>query len=159
MDAQTRRESEGIESLARQGYVTYLPRFQKRRRHARKIDTVTCALFPRYLFVLIDTTCQRWRSILSTVGVSQLICDADGPVAMPCEVISQLRSREDEKGFIRMETQRFMPGDRIRIEDGAFADCLASVVGMTDAERVTVLLDLLGRKVRVALDAEMLSAA
>ena len=43
--------------------------------------------------------------------------------------------------------------------DGAFQQCLGLYEGMTSNERVTVLLELLGRKVRVSLDAERLIAA
>ena len=43
--------------------------------------------------------------------------------------------------------------------DGAFQQCLGLYEGMTSNERVTVLLELLGRKVRVSLDAELLIAA
>ena len=42
--------------------------------------------------------------------------------------------------------------------DGAFQQCLGLYEGMTSNERVTVLLELLGRKVRVSLDAELLIA-
>ena len=43
--------------------------------------------------------------------------------------------------------------------DGAFQQCLGLYEGMASNERVTVLLELLGRKVRVSLDAELLIAA
>ena len=36
--------------------TTYLPRYLKRRRHARRVDIVAAPLFPRYLFVAIDMT-------------------------------------------------------------------------------------------------------
>ena len=42
-------ESKAAAHLLRQGYETYLPRYLKRRRHARKIDLVSKPLFPRYL--------------------------------------------------------------------------------------------------------------
>ena len=56
----------------RQGFTTYLPRYLKRRQHARRIDIVPAPLFPRYFFVAIDITVQRWRSVYSTIGVTQL---------------------------------------------------------------------------------------
>jgi transcriptional antiterminator RfaH len=43
--------------------------------------------------------------------------------------------------------------------EGAFSDCLGFYDGMTDRERIAILLDLLGRKVRVLVDAECVAAA
>ena len=45
----------------------------KSRRHARKTEQVSRPLFPRYMFVLIDSTHQGWHAIRSTFGVSSLI--------------------------------------------------------------------------------------
>jgi transcriptional antiterminator RfaH len=53
----------------------------------------------------------------------------------------------------------FQPGDRIRMLDGAFADCLGLYEGSKDSERVAILLDLLGRKVRVMVDLDSVAAA
>ena len=44
-----------------------------------------------------------------------------------------------------------MHGDKIRVIDGALYDCCGLYEGMNSRERVAILLDLLGRKVR-ALD-------
>ena len=54
---------------------------------------------------------------------------------------------------------RFAAGDRVRVLDGVFTACLGLYEKMTESERVAVLLDLLGRKVRVVLDADSICAA
>ncbi len=54
---------------------------------------------------------------------------------------------------------RFAPGDKVRIVAGAFSDSLALVEGVSDQERVAVLLDLLGRKVRVLVGSDLIAAA
>jgi transcriptional antiterminator RfaH len=109
--------------------------------------------------VAIDMTLQRWRSIYSTIGVSQLICNGDVPAAISDEVVTTLKGREDAAGFIRLEPRPLRAGDKIRILEGVFADCLGLYEGMTDRDRVTILLDLLGRKVRVLVCAEAVAAA
>jgi transcriptional antiterminator RfaH len=152
-------ENKAVAHLLRQGFTTYLPRYLKRRRHARRVDIVPAPLFPRYFFVAIDLTAQRWRSIYSTIGVSQLICNGDMPAAVSGEVVTTLKAREDAAGFIRLEPRPFRPGDKIRILEGVFADCFGLYDGMPDRDRVTILLDLLGRKVRVVVDAEAVAAA
>jgi transcriptional antiterminator RfaH len=153
-------ESKAAAHLLRQGYSIYLPRYLKRRRHARRVDTVAAPLFPRYLFVAIDRMTQRWRSIQSTVGVTRLVCNGDAPAMVAHAVVDELRGREDERGFIRLDLRpRFAPGDKVRVVDGVFGACFGLFEGMADRERVAILLDLLGRKVRVVLDGDSVAAA
>ena len=160
VQTQANAENKAVAHLARQGFATYLPRYLKRRRHARRVDVVAAPLFPRYLFVEIDMAVQRWRSIYSTVGVSRLVCNGEYSSACPEQVVELLRSREDASGFIQLEHRpKFKVGDKIRILEGAFYDCLGIYDGMPDRDRVGILLDLLGRKVRVLLDAEAIAAA
>jgi transcriptional antiterminator RfaH len=153
-------ESRAVAHLSRQGFETYLPRYLKKRRHARRVDVVQAAIFPRYLFVLVDMATQRWRSISSTIGVTQLVCNGDEPAAVPDDVIGALREREDQYGLICLPAKpRFAPGEKVRLLDGAFADCLGLFEEMRDNERISVLLDLLGRKVRVLLSSDAAVAA
>jgi transcriptional antiterminator RfaH len=159
--AQTHPHAEAKASwhLERQGFETYLPRYLKKRRHARRTEAVAAPLFPRYLFVSIDMMTQRWLSIGSTIGVSRLVCDGDRPAAVPMSVFDALKRREDANGLIHLDQKpRFLPGDKVCVLDGAFQDCLGLYEGMSSNERVTILLDLLGRKVRVNLDSEILVA-
>jgi transcriptional antiterminator RfaH len=153
-------ELKAATNLERQGFGIYLPRYRKRRSHARKIDTVVRPLFPRYLFVAIDLATQRWRAIQSTLGVSSLVCWSDKPASVEDGVINALKAREDECGFIKLVPRSaFAPGDKVRIVEGAFIDSLALVEGVNDHARVAVLLDLLGRKVRVLIGADLIVAA
>jgi transcriptional antiterminator RfaH len=159
---QTRPQSEAKAALhlARQGYDIYMPRYLKKRRHARRVETVTAPLFPRYLFVAIDMAVQRWRNIYSTIGVSRLVCIGDKPASVDFNVIEQLKKREDDAGHIRLEQRMlFKPGTPVRVLDGAFDSCIGLCEGMTDHKRVAILLELLGRKVRVFLDVESIAAA
>lgn len=160
VQSQPNAEHKAVVHLERQGFATYLPRYLKRRRHARRVDIVPSPLFPRYLFVGIDLGVQRWRSILSTFGVSRLVCSGELPTPIADQVIHSLKAREDAEGYVRLEFRpNFRAGDKIRILEGAFADCLGLYEGMRDSDRVAILLDLLGRKVRVTVDAESVAAA
>lgn len=153
-------EARAAAHLGQQGFQTYLPRYLKTRHHARRVEFVRAAIFPRYLFVLVDMASQRWRAISSTFGVVRLVCNGNQPAQVSETVISALRARENEDGLIRLPAKpRFVPGDPVRFLDGAFADCLGLFEGMRDSERVSVLLDLLGRKVRFILNADAVTAA
>ncbi len=109
-------------------------------------------MFPRYLFVSIDVTTQRWRAIQSTVGVVGLVRNDEALSPVPPQVIAALKQREDGQGFIQLSDKpRFAPGDQVRVVDGVFSDCLGMFEG-SDQDRVSILLDLLGRKVRLVID-------
>jgi transcriptional antiterminator RfaH len=153
-------EAKAALHLQRQGFGAYLPRYLKRRRHARRIDTVSAPLFPRYLFVAADLASQRWRAIHSTLGVSHLVCQGDAPAPVADAIVQQLWSRHDRAGYVRLDqAPRFAPGDKVRVSDGVFSACLGLFESVTDGERVAILLDLLGRKVKVVIDAELVEAA
>ncbi len=155
-----RAEAKAVGHLNRQGFETYLPQYLKRRRHARRITVSPTALFPRYLFVNLDTETQRWRSILSTIGVSRLVCGGETPTPVPRCVIESLRARHDSNGYVQLDAQpKFYPGDKIRVLGGAFTDFLGLYEGIKDSERVAIFLDLLGRKVRVTVDIDSVAAA
>jgi transcriptional antiterminator RfaH len=160
VQTQAHAEGKAVAHLARQGFTAYLPRYLKRRRHARRIETVAAPLFPRYLFVTVDMVCQRWRAIHSTVGVARLVCNSDDPVPVTDDVIATLKAREDGQGFVTLRQRpRFAVGEKVRVLDGVFAECLGLFDGMKDSDRVAVLLDLLGRKVRLVLDEFSVTAA
>jgi len=153
-------ESKAQMHLARQGFETYLPRYLKRRRHARRTETAAAALYPSYLFVRFNSSIHRWRSIHSTIGVVRLVCNGDVPAPLDQAIIENLKSRENAQGFIQLERRpKFARHDKVRVSDGVFADCLGLVEGVSDRDRVVILLNMLGRKVRVLLDEELVVAA
>jgi transcriptional antiterminator RfaH len=160
VQTQVNGEAKAAQNLIQQGYEIYLPRYLKRRRHARKVDFTAKPLFPRYMFVTIDMATQRWRSIQSTFGVSHIVSSGDTPATVPDGVVASLKTREDDKGFIRLDFRpAFAPGDKVRVLAGAFMDSAGLFNGLADHDRVSILLDMLGRKVRVLLDADMVAAA
>lgn len=160
VQTQVNGEAKAAHNLQRQGYQIYLPRYLKRRRHARRVDFTAKPLFPRYMFVAIDMATQRWRSIQSTFGVARLVSNGDEPATVPEGVVHALRAREDGNGFIRIDSKPvFAPGDKVRVLAGAFIDSAGLFSGLADHDRVSILLDMLGRKVRVLLDADMVAAA
>jgi transcriptional antiterminator RfaH len=152
---QAREEEKALANLARQGFTAFLPRYRRRRRHARRTDWVRTPLFPRYLFVAMDVARVRWRAVSSTFGVSHLVCHGDRPVPVPHGVVEDILSRQDESGLIQIEPRiPFRKGDAVQVVAGALADRIGLFEGVTDEERVILLLDLLGRQVRVKLSLE-----
>jgi transcriptional antiterminator RfaH len=160
VQTQVNAEAKAARNLVQQGFEVYLPKYLKRRSHARTVEYVPAPLFPRYLFVRIDIATQRWRSIQSTFGVSHLVSNGSDPAPVPRQVLSTLKGREDDGGYVQLEHRpKFTLGERVRVLAGVFADNLGLFDGMADRERVAILLDLLGRKVRVSIEAGLIAAA
>jgi transcriptional antiterminator RfaH len=160
VQTQINAEAKAARNLLRQGFEIYLPRYLKRRSHARKIEKVPAPLFPRYMFVSIDIATQRWRSVQSTYGVSHLVLNGSDPAPVAAAIIDQLKAREDASGYVTLEQRpKFAVGEKVRVLAGVFADNLGLFDGMADRDRVAILLELLGRKVRVSLEADLVAAA
>ena len=99
---QPNREARADLNLRRQGFSTYLPRYVRRRRHARRHEMVARPLFPRYLFVALDPARDRWRAIHSTFGVNHLVLAGEEPLPVPDGVVDEIRARENGDGFVKL---------------------------------------------------------
>ncbi len=160
VQTQPRREALAADHLARQDFAVYLPRYAKRRRHARRVDTVAAPLFPGYAFVRLDVDHARWRSVNGTIGVIRLVCHGERPAPVPEGIVEDLRAREDENGLHTPASLMVLdPGARLRVVGGVFEDQVGVYQRMTDDDRVILLLDLLGREVRVGLPIGAVEAA
>jgi len=154
-----RAEDKAAFHLARQGYAVFLPKHLKRRKHARRVEWVPAPLFPRYLFVAVDQGIGRWWSIHSTIGVTGLVCFGKVPAIVPAGIIAEIEARQDENGLVRLRPGLdFKRGERVRIIDGPLGELEGLFDGASDNARITVLLDLLGRQVRVRVPAETVYA-
>jgi len=144
-------EHTAAENLHRQGFDTYIPKYSQGVGKESKIRL----LFPRYIFVLIT---DRWHCINGTRGVSRLILTTENrPAVVPDKAIDDIKSRE-VKGLVQLTPKdKFQPGDQVRLEQGSVL-MYGVVEGMRDADRVRVLIDLLGRKVPVWVDEGSLRA-
>jgi transcriptional antiterminator RfaH len=137
--------SVGERLLAQAGYASYLPRTRTR----RSGKTIIAPLFPGYLFVHIV---ERWYPIKATVGVLRLLMNGEDPARLPDQVLVDLH-RAEVGGFIRLPKAQALirHGDHVRILTGPFRDHVGLYDGQSARERELILLDLLGRKVRIEL--------
>ena len=156
---QSLAEMRAAEQLNNQGFETYVPRYRKERRHARKIDIILRPLFPGYLFVKIDAEFQQWRSINGTVGVINIV--QFGMELSPIDevIITSLKAREDESGMVSLSTLGLQKGDKVLVNKGPFAEYAGLLKETDDKKRAILLLNLMGRKVRVTVPLESLTAA
>ena len=142
-------------NLRRQGFATYLPRYLKQRKHARRVELVARPLFPRYLFVTLNLAFDQWRSIQSTLGISQIVLAGETPTPVPGIVVDEIRAREAEDGYVKIGlSPGLKPGSKVRLLDGVFADTVGVLERISDDRRVAILLSLLGREVRMSVPSE-----
>lgn len=152
-------EHRAVWNLNNQGFTTYLPRYRKQIRHARKTQTVLRPLFPGYVFVRMDAEQPRLSVINNTFGVIGLVQFGSEPQSIPAAMVEAIRSREDETGAVSLAPDGLKKGDRVRFLEGAFIDYTALLEEISDDKRAILLIDLMGRAIRISAPMEHLSKA
>jgi transcriptional antiterminator RfaH len=148
-----RQELVAQENLERQGFRTYLPRIQlKRRRRGKWVDLVE-TLFPRYVFIQVDPSRNSIAPVRSTRGATGLVNFGGRPAVIADEVMGALFQHADpDTGLHQDNHSRFCTGDMVRLIEGPLAG-MEGVFSQEDGEkRVTVLLELLGKANRIAVN-------
>ncbi len=148
---QPHREFRAQTQLAAQGFRTFLPRYRKTIRHARKLITVNAPFFSRYLFVALDIGRNQWRRVNGTFGVTSLISDGTFPTPLPAGVIESLIKISHADGIMNLG-DALQVGERVRVLTGPFADLVGELVRLDGARRVQVLLQLLNGVVAVSIN-------
>ena len=154
-----RKEACALENLERQGFSCYLPLLRTEKLRRAKLDTCDEPLFPRYLFIELDTDLQSrsWGPIRSTVGVSRLVTFGAEPAKVPGALVEQLRLHESQlRGQV---VPLFQTGERVRVTQGPFAG-LEGVFQIAEGERrVLVLIEMLCKPVLLPLEPTALRKA
>ena len=154
-----RQENLAKENLERQGFVTYLPLAeQSRRRNGRYIKSVE-PYFPRYLFIQLNTDTDNWAPIRSTLGVAQMVQFGGFPAQVPEELIASLKANDDSDGLQKVSRRDLSPGDRVEIVGGPFSGYEGIYQKQKSAERVAVLLEIVGKNTALTLSAHDLQLA
>jgi transcriptional antiterminator RfaH len=152
-----RQEDVALANLQRQGYECYLPRMRIERIRRRKLEIATEPMFPRYLFIRLDSSDQgkSWSPIRSTLGVSQLVHFGARAARVDDALVELLRQREQAMPLDAM----FNSGDSVVITDGPFAG-IEAIYQTADAERrAFILLEILSKPVSMQIDTGRLRKA
>ncbi len=152
------RESSAQFNLDRQRFRSFAPRTRRIVRHARKLQNVLAPLFPGYIFVILDLSKDRWRSVNSTFGVASLITGVEQPIPVPCGIVEALVTASEASGILNLDDDLSI-GQKIRILSGPFADALCRLVHLDDRGRVRVLLEFMGAEVTARLDRSCIAPA
>jgi transcriptional antiterminator RfaH len=138
--------------LGNQGFETYLPMKLGKKE--------ALPFFPGYLFVQVDWANARWRNILSTIGVRTLLLAGDRPAIIRPGFIHKMQQHEvDGVIIIKRPEERpcpFRPGDKVTVHY-KHADVEGLFYERVDANRVSILVSLLGADSRVVLALDRLT--
>lgn len=152
-----RKERIAIDNLARQEFRTYCPMINKQRGSGRRTMTVLRPLFPGYILVQVDLGFQRWRPLLSTIGVRRVIRCGDRLSFIAGEFVEGLKAREIDGAIVKPESP-YRVGQEVKITVGAFDGLVAQILEMDERGRLVVLMDLLNQGVKVKIDAQGVTA-
>jgi transcription elongation factor/antiterminator RfaH len=145
------REFGARAQLEAQSYRIFLPCHLKTVRHARKLKTINAPFFPRYLFVQLDLSRDRWRSINGTFGVASLIMDGERPMPVPVGIVEALQARL-QPDAASAHNDDLQVGQSVEVMVGPFANLAGELESCEGKTRVRVLLQLMGSLKRVSLD-------
>jgi len=145
------RENSASFNLQCLEFRSFIPRFLRTIRHAKKLTNVVAPLFPGYVFVIINLSRDRWRSVNSTTGVASLIMGVDQPKPVPEGIVEALIARTEGSVTTGFDCD-LRVGDRVRILSGPFAETLCHIERLDEKGRVQVLLEIMGGCVTAYVD-------
>jgi transcription elongation factor/antiterminator RfaH len=140
--------------LRAQGFRTHLPQINRTVRHARRFRNVQAPLFPRYMFLILDLSRDRWLSVRSTIGVSALFTCEGRPIPVPAGVVEDLISSYDQT--VESLDSRFARGQSVRILSGPFAELIGTLDRLDAGGRTRVLLEIMSTVVPVSIHRQAL---
>jgi len=153
-----RSEAKAEFHLAAQNYRVYWPWSTKTVRHARQLRSVKAAVFPGYMFVILDTDHDQWRSINGTFGVARIVAVHDRPSPVPDGLVEAMFERTDMNGETHL-SYPFSPGQSVRVTTGPFSQLIGTLDRLDANGRVSVLLQIMGGTVPVQLMGDNLEPA
>lgn len=129
---------------------------EPKRRGGRKhqcLEPVRVPSFPGYIFVKVVSCPVAWAGLRTIKGVLGPIggCDNPSPVSEQEIVKFQARIEQDPEA-IRLLTNALKAGDKVAIDSGPFAGFEAVVLMLGDKRKVSVEVDIFGRKTAIGFD-------
>jgi transcriptional antiterminator RfaH len=152
---QTKPRQEAIAegNLLRQSFEIYLPVIKEKKRRRGKWTELVLPLFPGYLFVRLDLNSDNIAPIRSTHGVTSLIKFGELIRPVPDRFIQELQDSADPTtGLHQGHRSPFKKGDEVTVLAGPLAGVRGVFQATSGSERVSILLEMLGRPNTILLN-------
>lgn len=146
-----RLEQVAVENLARQNFEAYCPNIALTKRRRSRLITSIEPFFPRYIFLNFDLASDNWAPVRSTRGVSGLVRFGGVPRQVPAELVMALKQNENTDKLQIVKHNTWKQGDEVEIEQGPFAGYRCIFESERSADRVAVLLNIVGKQTRATL--------
>ncbi len=109
--------------------------------------------YPGYIIVQMDLNDETWHLVRTTPKVTGLIGSKDRPVPIPEEEVERIKKQMEEGAQKPKPKYSFERGDKVRVEDGPFANFHGVVDEvLVEKGKVRVLVSIFGRATPVELD-------
>ena len=150
-----KNEAVAIENLQNQGFDAYLPMASVKKRRASGMHQVVEALFPRYVFVALTKGLDNFSKIRSTRGCVDLVRFGFEVMHLPVGFVESLKAAENETGLIDLlKPKQLEQGTRVSLQAGPFEGLVGELRNYKSADRVVIMLDLMGKKTAVEVAAD-----
>lgn len=151
-----KQETQAVLHLQRQNFHCYLPMLYVKKRRKQQYNYQREVMFPRYLFIELDTTHDNWAPIRSTCGVHQLVRFGMQPAKLPHDLVELLREQEMLSAAAYAAGEQVLPsfqaGQKVLVADGAFAGYEAIFQQASGHARALILLEIAGKQSQLRID-------
>ncbi len=159
LSSKPHKDAQAEDQLLNQGYEVYRPLAQRLRKRRGKMIKLTESLFPRYMFIQLDTLEDNWTPIRSTYGVNQIVRFGDEPAKVPDQLIATLKQNESSLGEKAIDLDKFHTGDQVILTGGPFKGLSGAFLSYDGEQRAMVLLEIMNSETKLAICPAKLSAA
>lgn len=149
----SREEDRAQANLANQGVESFFPTIQKEKILHKKKVIVDEALFPSYLFILIDPEDAVFPRIRSTRGVFDFVRSAGKVVIAPSALLDEMKALSVKLHQADTTPEKlFKEGDYVEIQSGSFKGIKAIYTCNDGAERSMLLLNVLNKEQKLSFE-------
>lgn len=141
-----RQEERAYTNLLKQGYKCFLPKILVQKVKKGSLVQIEEPLFPRYLFINLNSFDDNWSPIRSTLGVSGMVKFGSQCPVIPDEIVAEVMNYS-QKSF----TSYFTKGEEIVVRSGPFKGQSVSFDSMDGEQRVMVFMEMCHKIHRISI--------
>lgn len=154
-----RLETVALQNLLQQGFHAYLPLFKCLKKTDSGSHAAFEPMFPRYVFFRPSHGNQSIGTVRSTRGVGHVVSFGHVPAIIRPEILAAIRRFEQARSAADLnELSALRIGAAVRFFDPVFVG-LEGLVKSVSSQRVSVLLEVMGRQQVVIVDRHQLEVA